>query len=363
MQIVRDLSGRPRFYLDDADAEIARDANGKPVAARVGSDDESRKLADLAADWMAGRSSGQIAERRLLADLSPADVLQPAFQADFGIPAGDFVADVASPVYYVKQDRGYWYLENVADSLKLVVAASGGDGAASEVTPGYSSTLFTTVGYALAAKLPRYLLANADFDLKSRSTFFLVQALKLLREQRVATLLTTASHWATANQVAAVAKWNGGSNPAPLTDLFAALAASSIPANTLILPENAAQYFHYVPGTGAQVRDFVQGGGQLPRICYARARSSVAGANAYLWTPSTPANVALVRAVDPAVDLPSAATFRWLANGPDAVRSEGILVRSFFSSEDDAHWIVCTHNDVDVQISNQVGAVITGALA
>ncbi len=360
--LVRDLRGRPVFYLD---GEVGRDDNGKPVASRTGDDKQAIKLAEHAAAWM--RQPSGLPGRKFLLDLGLPDVATPATQADFGIPSGDYVADIVSPVVNVKRDRGVWYPESPKDATQLVLGSASGDGGPAEINPLYSSTQFVTTGYALAAKLPRRTVANADFDLKKRATRRLVQALRLGRELRVATLLTTSANWAAGNTVAAAAKWNGGANANTLQDMFAALKLSFLPANAIVLPEIAAQYF-YQAGSGAgavSIRDYVQGGGEMPRVVFARSKYQTAGVPVYTWAPALPANVALVRiADDPETDIGSSATFRWLGDGgADGERREGILVREFDDENTDSHCIVVAHNDAEVIPSNLVGSLITGALA
>lgn len=349
--LIRDLaSGRPFAFLD---GERLRDVNGKPVAARAGDDKQALKLADRAAAWMGGKP--------VLMDLGPGDVVVPATEADFGIPALECIADVVSPVKYVKHDRGYFFYESVGDAVQLVVTSGTADAQAMEVNLAIAKTQFTTTGYGIAAKLPRQILANADFDLKTRVTRRLVAALRLAREARMAALLTTTGNWPAGNQVAAAAKWDGGTSPNPLVDLFGALKASYLPATTLILPENAAPYFFV-----SQLQTYVQAGGELPRILFARAKQQAGGSPVYVWSPSLPTNVALVRVpADVETDIPTSMTLRWLGDGgvKDGERRDGVLVREFFAPQDDATWLVIAHNDVETQISNQVGALITGALA
>lgn len=350
MIAIRDPAGRALGYLDARVDAPARDVNGKPVAdAAPGAEDKMRQLADTAAARMSGRP--------VLMDLGPADVVQPATQATFGIPeASEYLSDLVSPVRLVKQDRGFWFVEDTGDALKLVVEDAAAAGGYVEVHPAFNKTAFTCLGHALGVKLPRQLMANADFDIKQRAVRRLVDGLRRLRERRVATQLTTAANWAASNRVAAVANWNGGATANPLTDVFAALKASYLPANVLVLPESAATSFHV-----ASVQTFLQAGGQLPTIVYARAKQMVAGATAYVWDAARPTNAALVRTVhDLDNDIPSSVTFRWL--NPDGAQSEGIEVRQFVDKADDSTWVVCVHNDVEVQVSTNVGAVITGAL-
>jgi hypothetical protein len=58
-------------------------------------------------------------------------------------------------------------------------------------------------------------------------------------------------------------------------------------------------------------------------------------------------------------------TLRWLGEGAkDGIRRHGLLVREFEDPGDRlSHWIVVAHDDVEIMPSNQVGAIITGALA
>lgn len=351
MLLVRDTAGRPLFYLD---GEVARDSSGKPVAARSGKDAETATLADRAAKLMSGR--------KVLLDLAPGDVMTPSVQAEFGIPDGDYVADYASQVRYVTRDRGYFFLENVTDAIKVVSAIADSDAAPNEANPSYASTLFQTTGYALAAKLPRGTVQNADFDVKGRALRHLVNALKLGRETRVATLLTTAANWATANQVSVAHKWNDVASAAPLTDLFSALAASYLPASTVIMPERVAPFYYASSVTSGTtlMRDYVQSGGEMPRTLFARAKKLSAGAPAYVWSPTLPTNVALVRSPD---HIPTSVTFRWLGDGgKDGDLREGMLVREFTDPRDGSDWIVVAHHDAEVMVANNVGALIVGAL-
>jgi hypothetical protein len=74
-------------------------------------------------------------------------------------------------------------------------------------------------------------------------------------------------------------------------------------------------------------------------------------------------NVALVRAPQDDLTIPTSLTCRWLGDAQDGERRDGILVRTFEDARTRSTWIVCAHNDAEVFISNQVGALITGAMA
>jgi hypothetical protein len=353
MILVRDIQGNPLFYLE---GDVARDSSGKPVAVAVDKDGESRRLTKHAARVMTATSPESV-----LMDLAPGDVVTPSTQDVYAMPFGDFVADQVSQVRYVKNDRGVYYAENVADATSLVMAVAAADGTPSEINPGFGSGSFKTTGYALATRLSRSLVNNADFDLKAIALHRLIIALRLGREYRLAQLLTTAANWATKNQITATAKWNGGITANPLADLFAALAASALPASMVVMPELAAQYF-FQNANSTAMRDYVQSGGEMPKVVFARAKFTSAGNAAYIWAPTLPANVAMVRSTD---HLPTTTTYRWLGDDKckDGERAEGMLVRQFWSNTDDSYWIIAAHNDAELMIAPTVGAIITGAMA
>ena len=178
--------------------------------------------------------------------------------------------------------------------------------------------------------------------------------------------LTKAASFASANQIAATAKWNGGANNSPITDLFAGLAASYLPANVLVLPENLAPYFFSGPAgiNGQSIRDYVQAGGPLPRVAIARAKQMVSGVPAYVWAPSKPSNIALVRATPDDLDkVNTSRTFRWTGNAGDGEIVDGLLVRFYEEKKDDSFYLVVSHNDIEVVVDTHVGACITGAFA
>ena len=350
--LVRDLNGRAVGYLD---GDRLRDDHGKPVAERTGDDAATLSLADKAARWMSGR--------QVLLDLAPSDVATPATQASFGIPHADYVADKISSIRYVTHDRGVWYPENAVDALSLVLPNAPGGSSPPTINPGFTPATFVTTGYALAARIPRGLNSNADFDLKHRALRRIVEGLRLARDLRVAQLLTTPANWPAANRIAATAKWNAATGANPLLDMMNALQKSYLPANVMVMPENASQYFYAQPQANTGIRDYVQAHGQMPEVLYARGKYLVAGVPAYVWAPATTVNVAVVRVSSDPDALPTTVTLRWLGDGAEGTVVEGIFVREFFDSRTDADWIVCAHNDSEVFVSNQIGALITGALA
>jgi hypothetical protein len=362
--LIRDLSGRPIGYLD---GDVVRDDAGKALATRAGNDKQTLSFADKAAAMMTGR--------QVLMDLGQADVLTPATQASFGIPGDlDFIADQVSEIRYISRDRGAFYVESVNDALKLVISNESGDGGPAEVTPSYAKTSFTTTGYAVAAQIPRLLSSNTDWDLLGHTLRFLVTALRRQREFRIATLLTTSTNWNANNVTAlgATAKWNGGTTADPLAAIYSSRQNSILPVTSLILPEPVEQYF-FAP-TGAtttppagisRVQQFVQGGGELPKVLVGRAKYSSGSSGVtpvYIWAPAVPSTAILIRST---ADIPTCVTFRWLGDSGnnDGEMREGVLVRQFFDPTSDSNWIVVAHNDAEAFVSNQVGSLITGAIA
>lgn len=351
--LVHDLGGRPIGYID---GDRLRDDNGKPVGVRTGSDADARKLSAKAGAWMT--------DRPVLMDLAVGDVTSGGTVGAYSIPDTDFVANKVCPVRMVKHDRGTFYPEKASDAISPVLPVAGANGArAAELGPGFAPVNFITTGYALATRIPRPLGSNADFDLRAIATHRLVEALKLAREIRVAALLTTSANWAVANRITATAKWNGGATANPLLDMMNALQQSYLPANIMILPENVAQNFYVQPQASTGIRDYVQGGGEMPERLYARAKKFVGGVPTYIWAPAAAVNVAIVRTSPDPLSLTTAVTFRWVGEGEDGAIQDGVLIREFYDPSTDSDWIVCAHNDLETFLSNQVGAVITGAQA
>lgn len=338
-----------------------QDVNGKTLAHRRSSEREALKLSEQAAHRMNGRL--------VRMDLAPLDVETPTTQFTVGLSRPDFVADLVSPVRYVKHIAGKFFAENVSDQIQLVEASGQGVGGAAFVNPGVVSTSFSAQGYALAAKLPRNILGNADFDVKAMAVRRLVTALRLGRENRVQQLLTTQANWASGNvvTVGATSKWNGGtgtgaSTPNPLNDMKSALKVSYLPANVMILSEGIDQYFYVQPQASTGIRDYVQGGGEMPERLIARAKVLMSGVPAYAWSQATAVNVALVRVASDENEIGTTITCRWLGEAQDGERTDGMLARSYHLPSEDCEVVVVAHNDAEVFLSNQVGALIVGAI-
>jgi hypothetical protein len=260
----------------------------------------------------------------------------------------------------VGHDRGVYYEEDASIAIKPAQPVMTVGGAVPLTDSLWNSANFIAPGYALGSKLPRGVIGNADWDIKTRTVKRIVEGLRLLREIRVAKLLTTTGSFAAANQITPAAKWNGA-GATPLADLFNGLAASYLPANVLILPEILAPGFYV---QGSTVRDYVQAGGPLPRVVVARAKKMVAGAPQYVWAPATPSNVTLVRSTPDDPDkLMTSRTYRWVGSAGDGEQVDGMLVRVFEVPEEDSTYVVVSHSDKEVIVDNRVGATIVSAYA
>lgn len=354
---IRDIdTGRTLGHLE---GDTIRDLNGKITARRVGSDKKARTLSQTAALFMG--------ERSVLMDLGIGDVSTAATQLAIAVPdnAQDYVADAVSSVVYSKHDRGVWYPSDPFDAIKIPIPSTAAEAAPPQLSPKFTPTTFTTTGYALAVQIPRPTRNNADFDLMAFCLRRLVEALRLAREYRVAKLLTTAANYATANQITPVAKWDAGASANPITDVFAGLAASTLPANSIVLSE-AVQPFYFGATTSSTVRDMVQAGATLPRPIIGKAKTSSGGAPSYIWGNATSANVPVIRAgTDPAL-FPTSLTFRWLGEGaPDGERAHGVYVRTYFDNAHDSFYLAVLHNDSEVVTNSAgtVGSLIVGAAA
>lgn len=348
---VRDLRGNVVGYLE---ANALRDDSGKAAGSRVTTDRDEARLGRQAVALMS--------DRPVLMDLGPSDVTTPATQFTVGLPKGDFVADRVAPVRLVSRDRGVFFAENATDAITLVDPVANALGEPAQTMPGIVSTTFTTTGYALAAKVPRQLKGNADFDIEAMAIRRAARGLRLAREVRVANLLTTSTNWNAANRITAAAKWNGGTGPNPLGDMMNALKASILPSTVMVLPEYDAQFFYVQPQASTGIRDYVQAGGEMPERLYARAKMLLGGATTYVWAQASTVNIALVRVAEDPDEIATASTCRWAGTSPDGDFSEGLLVRRFHVPREDSDYIVVAHNDAEVMLSNQVGALIVGAI-
>lgn len=330
--------------------------------------------------------SGRYADdgRRLM-DLRPSDVDSGK---GYGIysPTQDPIANVVSSFDMVTQPIGTRYYEDPLSATKQVVqtgSEAGGQNVISTAAP--LKVAYDCYEQGLAGDVPYDLTGGqSDFELLTASAYRLGLALRLNREVRVASLLTTAANFATANRIAAVAKWNGATAD-PLADIYSAMNASTLPITHIVLTEPAVPQMIVGTNTNvvSRIQNFfmawvaIQKQGeaaknpmlqyQFPTVVVARMKSIAAGAPSYVWGQPTSANAVLIRQVEDPNALSSSRTFRYSGSAPDgAVDTDGYLLRTIFvpgGSGRGTRGLVLVTNDQEKILSNTVGSVITGILA
>ncbi len=261
---------------------------------------------------------------------------------------------------------GLLHGERGAGSYAPVGAATEPGASVGELNPGFSNTPFKCVHYALGAMIPTGTLMNADMSLAEIACRRVVMSLRLLRELRVAAQLLSSTSWAAANTSAVTNKWNGSATANPLSDIYSLRQNSLLPVTTIVMGE-AVEPFLFAATTNAtnRIQQFVQAGGQLPRVVVARAKSIVNGVPQYIWAPTLPANAVLLREPSSDSDIPSARTLRWVGDARDGDVVGGMLVRTFTEPSGGSSaksWVVVAHADAEIVVSNQVGALLTGVI-
>lgn len=322
---------------------------------------------------------------RRLMDLRPSDVNTGI---GYGIysPTQDPIANVASAYDLVTQPIGTRYYEDPLSATKQVVqTGTEAGGQNPTVTANPIKVAYDCYEHGLACDVQNDMVGGqSDFDLLTAAAYRLGAALRLGREMRVATLLTTAANWAAGNQVAVANKWNGTLGD-PLADLYSAMNKSTLPVTHIIVSEPVVPQM--MVGTNANVVSRIQNffmawvaiqrqgdaaknpmlQYQFPTIVVARMKNIAAGAPGYVWGQITSANAVLIRQVDDPNALSSSRTFRYTGTAPDgAADTEGYLLRSIYvpgGSGRGTRSLVLVTNDQERIINNTVGSIITGVLA
>ena len=328
------------------------------------------QLSRFVSDVAAGRQPD-----RVLMDLAVRDVDSGT---GYGIysPTQDMVADQVSTIQEVDQVLGSRYYEDPLSATLQALPNALSEGAQvplSNMAP--IKVAYECLGYGVAADVPFEMSAQADFDLLTGTAYRLALALRLAREQRVATLLLTAGSWAAANQRAAAVKWNGGATADPITDIYSVLASSTLPITHLVMSEAVLPWFAAGNGAAAtRVQNFfftIEGAFQatnnpFPKIIVAKGKLVASAAASYIWGSPTSANVALIRQPDSAQALSSSRTFRYTGSSPDGVAQPGgYLLRKFYINRTGgrgANGLVLVSNDIEKVVSNKVGGIITGVI-
>lgn len=320
-------------------------------------------------------------------DLGQGDVHQDSPLGNYaaGYRLADGIADIVCPVIPVphQSDKFYtWSSNNAFQRVLPNVSAMGGN--VPEVSPTLSNSSFQTVQYALGSFIPTEIESNADAPLRPYQAAVdrVMNALRIERELRVSTLMTTTGSYAAANVVTlnSGTKWNGGGSSDPLANIFSIEEASFASISGIGMSRkayhafvtNAAiqKYFAYKDGAApvpnaSQLSSLLQ----LPPIYVADMKYAVGTAPTYAWGNDvvlfhTPAQ----NPPSDGMDVSTAYTMRWSGAGaPDSESSvNGWLVRSYFDPKRGARGgrvIVVAHNDAEVSTSTLVGGVIKNVLA
>jgi len=384
----------PGGMLDLTDGRVF-DAAGNTIGRMTPVDEDMSALADytasLAYSEMAKQARRPVTmrdgfggERLVAMDLGTSDVHQAAPLSNYaaGYQLSDGVADIACPVLVVGKDTDKYYTWDKENAFKRVQPTSGANGGAvPEVNPTLSNTSYQTVPYALGAFLPTETIANADSPLRPEMAAVkrVMNALRLEREIRVATLLTTSGNWDSSlyTNLGATAKWNGGSTSDPIKDLHTIIESSYMPVTGIVWSERVEHDFV----RNAQVQKYLYAKDgpaptpsgmelssifKLPPIHTAKMKYIASSALTYVW-----GNSVVLLHQPPSIppqdqeDVATALTFRW--NGgqtSDGSMVSGWLVRKFFMQDRGGRGgqkLVVVHNDVEKMTSAYVGGLIAGA--
>lgn len=322
-------------------------------------------------------------------DLSPSDVHIDAAMPNVatGYRLDEGAADIALPVITTdKASNKYFQWSNVNAFKRVIPNKAAPGGGVPEINPALSTDSYSTEEYALGAFVPSEVMANADAPLQPMQAAVarVMNALRLEREIRVATLLRTSGSWdsSVVLSLAAGAKWNGGVSSDPVANLHAIIEAAQMPVTDIIMSEQVRNRF----ATNAAVQKFFamnnSGGGQgipsagqlsgilnLPPITVVKMKYFAAGTTmSYVWG----GDVVLIHKPpqNPPTsqeDVASGYTFRWNGQGAgasDGAFSGGFLVRTYYDAKRGARGgmqVVVVHNDAEKMTANGVGGLIIGA--
>jgi hypothetical protein len=315
-------------------------------------------------------------------DLGIADVHTAATLPNYvgGYHIADGVADIASPSILVPKATDVYYTWNAtSDFNRKIPNITSPGGAVPEVNPGIANATYNTVNYALGGFLPTEVQSNADAPLRpfAKMTQIIVDGIRLEREYRVASLLTTSGNWNSnlVQTIAAGAQWDGGAAADPLYVLHKAIEQSYMEDNLRIIC--STQLLHDFLRSPAiqkyfQFKDSVAGVPSaqavadtlgLPPIYAAQMKYITGGALNYVWGSS----VVLVRVPKETpptsqMEVGTSYTMRWNGgDAPDGTVSGGLLVRTYYDQKRGGRGgtqVVVTHNDSEQMTSGLVGGLL-----
>ena len=341
-------------------------------------------------------------ECKVLMDLSVSDVHIASAMPNIalGYHLEDGVADIASPVIPSVKNQDYFFTWNSDNAFRPAAPAMGGPGASpQEVNPALSQTKFTTNEFALAAYVPTEIEANADAPLQpyQAAVDMVMAKLRIAREQRVMSLLTTSGNWNSQNVLALTSgqQWNGGASSDPIANLQYIREHSYQKISKIVmglpvfhaLQRNAAvRQYHFAKTNdpalpNAQELSRIL---ELPPIIVAEMMITTGGSigggapgttgtPAFVWPSVAGSASSVVLLHEPAQNPPSSGrenatsyTYRWVnAPAPDGTVTGGFMVRSYYDPRRGGRGgriVVVLHNDIEVMTGNILGGLVTGVL-
>lgn len=275
-------------------------------------------------------------------------------------------SDSAAPVRRVRKQYGKLQQFVLSSDLTKLVRSMGGAAGAQppRVNPGVAARNYSCKEFTLDVSVPTEVIANADQDLGSALGFAARDTWSLMREYKVAQMLTTSSNWAT-TQVIAGSNWSVAGNP--ILDLFKGLQVARNPRpNLLIMSETIGRYWY----SNATVQSFYMTGALEElglKVVTIGAKVTSGGAVADIW--SSVGNHAVLLHTGPSDTITTAATARWsgdeirgVPQGEIWVMVEDVLLRTFWEPRGGARGlsgcVIATNEDI-VMIDSTLGALIT----
>lgn len=391
---VRHGDGRPVHCADLANyaveyyyGQIAQ-LTGRPVPVTMRDPASGQRFEKkVAPERLARDADGRL----VLLDLGVADVHTPATLPNYaaGYKIADGVADIASPAFLVPHQSDVYYTWNASSDFNRrfpnIVSSGGG---IAQVNPGLSTATYSAKQYALSGVLPTEVQTNADAPLKpfQKMVQIVVDAMRLEREIRVASLLQTSANWNSnlVNTLTAGNQWDGGASSDPVANLHKAIENSYMPVTGIVWSELVEHDFLRNPAVQKYFtfKDMIDGLPdpqklsstlRLPPIYTAMMKYTTGGAVlTYVWGN----HVVLLRTPKETppttqMDIATSYTMRWNGgSAPDTTTPSGVspiaglMVRTYFDPRLGARGstvVVVTHSDDEQMTSGLVGGLILNA--
>ena len=395
--------GHAHFLRELEPTQFIMEGDRQPVLDEHGDRLHVAKLANAAAAHYYGQSAaltgkaprvaqldeiGRLAHdesgRLVTMDLAIHDVHTDAALTNYagGYHIAEGIADAVSPVILVPHASNVYYTWNVSNDFNRKLGMATAPGApVNFINPTLASSSYQTVQYGLGGFLPTEVQSNADTPLRpyTKLTQMVVDAIRLDREYRVATLLQTSGNWnaSLVTTILAGAQWDGGAAADPLAVLHALQDASYMDVDAFVWSSKLRRAFVRHPAVQKffGFKDRTPGIPQLAQISqelgipdfYEGIMKYLTGGNlTYVWGNHL-VGVRKPRQSPPTdqMDVGTTYTFRW--NGgeaPDGSMTGGLLVRSYYDNKMGARGstvVTVTHNDTELMTSGLVGGLVLNA--